>query len=49
MPARECDCRVNDFEKRKQLGIAARKTITERFTLKRYIDVFEQQYQKLID
>ena len=38
-----------DFELRKALGIVARKTAVEQFSLKRYIDVFEAEYQKLID
>ena len=39
----------NDFELRKTLGAAARKTAVEHFSLKRYIDVFEAEYQRLID
>ena len=37
----------NDFEKRKRLGINARQTVEKHFTLKRYIDVFENEYYKL--
>ena len=37
-----------DFEKRKRLGEQARKTIEEKFSIKRYIDVFEQEYEKLV-
>ncbi len=37
----------NNFEKRKRLGAEAKKTIEEKFSLKRYIDVFESEYVKL--
>jgi len=35
------------FEKRKALGIAARKTIENNFDLKRYIDVFRRTLPRL--
>ncbi|CAN5732780.1 hypothetical protein BH10BAC2_BH10BAC2_16220 [soil metagenome] len=37
-----------DFELRKKLGEAARKTAVERFDVSRYIDVFEEEYYKLM-
>jgi len=36
-----------DFTFRKNLGINARKTILEKFTLERQVNVFEEQYYKL--
>lgn len=38
-----------NFEKRKTLGKAARKTVEEDFSLERYIDVFEQHYYQLLN
>lgn len=38
-----------DFELRKRLGEAARKTVVEQFDIKRYIDVFEDVYYKLME
>jgi colanic acid/amylovoran biosynthesis glycosyltransferase len=38
-----------NFEKRKTLGKAARKTVEEDFSLERYIDVFEQHYYELLN
>ncbi len=38
-----------DFNKRKKLGEQARKTIEEKFSIKRYVDVFEQQYLEMIE
>jgi glycosyltransferase involved in cell wall biosynthesis len=38
----------NDAGLRKKLGEAARKTVEERFDLNRYIDVFEEEYYKLL-
>lgn len=37
-----------DAEKRKRLGMAARKVIEENFDVKRYISVFEQEYTDLM-
>lgn len=37
-----------NFEKRKKLGENARKTVEEKFSVGRYIDVFEEEYYKLI-
>ncbi len=36
-----------NFEKRKQLGLCARKTIEKNFDIKRYIDVYEEEYYRL--
>lgn len=33
----------------KELGLQARKTVIERFTISRQVDVFEEQYSKLIN
>ena len=38
-----------NFEKRKALGKAARKTVEKDFSLERYIDVFEQHYYELLN
>lgn len=37
-----------DFTLRKKLGDAARKTAVERFNVGRYIDIFEEEYYKLV-
>jgi colanic acid/amylovoran biosynthesis glycosyltransferase len=37
-----------DFESRRQLGKCARKTIEKNFDIKRYIDVFEEEYCRLV-
>jgi glycosyltransferase involved in cell wall biosynthesis len=37
-----------NFEKRRQLGKCARKTIESNFCIKRYIDVYEREYYDLI-
>lgn len=39
----------SDFGLRKKLGEAARKTALERFDVSRYIDVFEEEYYKLME
>lgn len=38
----------HDFTLRKKLGEAARKTAVERFDVNRYIDIFEDEYYKLM-
>jgi hypothetical protein len=38
-----------DFKMRKQLGQEGRKTVASNFALKRYIDVFEGEYLKLVE
>lgn len=38
-----------NYEKRKKLGECARKTVEKNFDLKRYIDVYEQEYYKAIN
>lgn len=37
-----------DFEMRKRLGQAGRKTVEDGFALKRYIDVFEEEYLRVV-
>ncbi|WP_207493428.1 glycosyltransferase family 4 protein [Aridibaculum aurantiacum] len=39
---------IADKEKRKRLGIEARKTIQAHFDLERQLDVFEREYQQLL-
>ena len=38
-----------DFELRKQLGTNARQTVLNNFTLAKQVDVFEEQYQLLVN
>jgi colanic acid/amylovoran biosynthesis glycosyltransferase len=40
---------ANDYETRKQLGIQARKKVLQDFTLQRQVNVFEEQYYRLIN
>ena len=40
--------KTSDFEKRKSMGVNARKKISSQFTLQRQADVFEEQYAKII-
>lgn len=40
---------MQNFDERKQMGIKARQTILNSFTLSRQVDVFEQQYAKLLN
>ena len=45
--ARQLFSIMNDFEKRKKIGINARKKILDQFTLQRQANVFEEQYYTL--
>jgi len=38
-----------DFKRRKQIGQEGRKTVESDFALERYIDVFEEEYLKLVE
>lgn len=40
---------ATDFPLRKQLGLNARRTIVNNFTLKKQVDVFEEQYRRLVN
>ena len=40
---------ANDFEKRNELGIQARKTVVENFTIQKQADIFEAQYYRLVN
>ena len=46
--AKELQLLCNCFDKRLLLGQAGRKTIEQKFSIKRYIDIFENEYRQLL-
>lgn len=47
--AQQLNMLVHDFEKRKAIGHQARKKITDHFTIKHQVNVFEDQYRALVN